>query len=81
MRTCIQINPDPSLSADPEIDILKTEDGLPNGNIDDYYDEEELGESAAANEDIKMLNVRVKQLVAVNIPGLACQTNLYIKAC
>eukprot|EP00092_Neocalanus_flemingeri_P092866 GFUD01117948.1.p1 GENE.GFUD01117948.1~~GFUD01117948.1.p1 ORF type:complete len:119 (+),score=46.92 GFUD01117948.1:2-358(+) len=41
----IKINPDPDLSADPEIDILKTEDGLPNGTIDDYYDENELEKS------------------------------------
>jgi len=38
----IKINPDPDLSADPEIDILKKEDGLANGGVDDYYDEEEL---------------------------------------
>ena len=41
----VQINPDPDLSADPEIDILKKEDGLANGGVDDYYDEEELGEN------------------------------------
>ena len=41
----MQINPDPDLSADPEIDILKKEDGLANGGVDDYYDEEELGEN------------------------------------
>eukprot|EP00092_Neocalanus_flemingeri_P020605 GFUD01022326.1.p1 GENE.GFUD01022326.1~~GFUD01022326.1.p1 ORF type:complete len:425 (-),score=107.53 GFUD01022326.1:32-1306(-) len=41
----IKINPDPDLSADPEIDILKADDGLPNGTIDDYYDENELEKS------------------------------------
>ena len=40
-----QINPDPDLEDNPEIDIFKTEEALANGVIDDYYDEEELGGS------------------------------------
>ena len=31
------------MSADPEIDILKTEENLTNGDIDQLYTEEELG--------------------------------------
>jgi len=38
----IKINPDPDLSDDPEINILKPEDVLDNGGVDDYFDEEEL---------------------------------------
>ena len=38
----IKVNPDPYLRADPEIDVMKTEDdGLANGQA--FYDEEELG--------------------------------------
>eukprot|EP00092_Neocalanus_flemingeri_P056207 GFUD01066573.1.p1 GENE.GFUD01066573.1~~GFUD01066573.1.p1 ORF type:complete len:164 (+),score=51.48 GFUD01066573.1:161-652(+) len=38
----IKVNPDPYVSADPEIDILKTEENLANGDADQFYDEEEL---------------------------------------
>ena len=38
-----QINPDPDLEDNPEIDIFKTEDSLGNGDIDGYCDEDELG--------------------------------------
>merc|ERR1711936_503312 len=38
----IKVNPDPYLRADPEIDILKEEEELPNGNIAQFFDEEEL---------------------------------------
>ena len=38
----IKVNPDPYLRADPEVDIMKTEDdNQPNGAA--FYDEEELG--------------------------------------
>ena len=40
-----QINPDPDLEDNPEIDIFKTEEAFANGVIDDYYDEEELEEA------------------------------------
>ena len=36
-----QVNPDPYLRADPEVDIMKTDDEGPNGTA--FYDEEELG--------------------------------------
>lgn len=38
----IKVNPDPDVRADPEIDILKEEDNLANGDINNFYDEEEL---------------------------------------
>jgi len=38
----IKVNPDPYVSADPEIDITKDETTLANGDIDRFYDEEEL---------------------------------------
>jgi len=38
----IKVNPDPDVRADPEIDILKEEDDLMNGDIENFYDEEEL---------------------------------------
>ena len=38
----LQVNPDPYLRADPEIDIMKKEEEFPNG-MGDFYDEEELG--------------------------------------
>ena len=38
----LQVNPDPYLRADPEIDIMKKEDEFPNG-MAKFYDEEELG--------------------------------------
>ena len=31
------------MRADPEIDILKEEDDFANGDIENFYDEEELG--------------------------------------
>ena len=37
----IKVNPDPYLRADPEVDIMKTEDTEANGTA--FYDEEELG--------------------------------------
>ena len=38
----IKVNPDPYLRADPEVDIMKTEeDNLPNGAA--FYDEDALG--------------------------------------
>ena len=42
--TFLQVNPDPYVSADPEIDITKEETTMANGDIDRFYDEEELGE-------------------------------------
>jgi len=36
----IKVNPDPYLRADPEVDIMKTDDEGPNGTA--FYDEEEL---------------------------------------
>ena len=40
----LQVNPDPYLRADPEIDIMKEEDDdIANGSA--FYDEEALGES------------------------------------
>ena len=36
-----KVNPDPYLRADPEVDIMKTDDEGPNGTA--FYDEEELG--------------------------------------
>ena len=39
-----QINPDPDLADDPEIDIFKTEDALANGDVNNYFDEDELGQ-------------------------------------
>ena len=41
-KHCDQVNPDPYLRADPEVDIMKTDDEGPNGTA--FYDEEELGE-------------------------------------
>ena len=42
----IKVNPDPYLRADPEIDVMKTEDdGLANGQA--FYDEEELAKREA----------------------------------
>jgi len=41
----IRINPDPDLADDPEIDIFKTEDALANGDVNDYFDEDELEEA------------------------------------
>jgi len=38
----IKVNPDPHVRADPEIDILKEEDDFANGDIENFYDEEEL---------------------------------------
>jgi len=41
----LKINPDPDLTDDPEIDIFKTEEPFANGDIEDYYDEDELEEA------------------------------------
>ena len=38
----LQVNPDPYLRADPEIDIMKKEEEFPNGSAK-FYDEEVLG--------------------------------------
>ena len=39
----MQVNPDPDVRADPESDILKEEENFTNGDIENFYDEEELG--------------------------------------
>ena len=43
MTKLFQVNTDPDVRADPEIDILKEEENLANGDIEKFYDEEELG--------------------------------------
>ena len=43
MTKVFQVNPDPDVRADPEIDILKEEENLANGDLEKFYDEEELG--------------------------------------
>jgi hypothetical protein len=41
----LKINPDPDLTDDPEIDLFKNEEPFANGDIEDYYDEDELEEA------------------------------------
>ena len=44
----IKVNPDPYLRADPEVDIMKTEDdNLPNGAA--FYDEDALSKKSNTN--------------------------------
>ena len=50
------MNPDPDVRADPEIDILKEEDDLANGDIEKFYDEEELGNKA---DMVMMINFSI----------------------
>ena len=43
MTKIFQVNPDPDVRADPEIDILKEEENLTNGDIANLYNEDEIG--------------------------------------
>ena len=39
------------MRADPEIDILKHDDDLANGDIEKFYDEEELGNTVVNEKE------------------------------
>ena len=46
------MNPDQDVRADCEIDILKEEENFTNGDIENFYDEEELGTEYSLKQKI-----------------------------